>query len=418
MTEAPKPTLLIVNIGTAITFNPEKGEGPLGEIRDAVIAMRDDKILWVGPRRKLRAQKFEAEEIDAQGALVTPGLVDCHTHAIFSGSRADEFFARLSGESYEEIARKGGGIHRTSEATHEAEDGRLLEETRRRLDRFLRFGVTTVEVKSGYGFSALGELRLLCLIHEIRHAVDTIPTFLGAHVVPREFARHRDDYVRLVCEEMIPQVVRQKLSDICDVFCDRAAFTVEETRRIFEAARAHDMKIKIHADQLSDTGGAELAAEFGAISADHLEHVNPKGIRALAKSGTVAVLLPGAVFAMGKGGYPPARKLIEAGVSVAISTDCNPGTSFSENLPLMMTFAARELRMTIDEIWKGVTLHAARALGLSDRGAIRGGARADLVIWDAERPEEIPYHYGASFAQQIVQRGRLLPALDTRDLSY
>lgn len=406
MTEAPKPTLLIRNIGKCVTFNAEKGEGPLGLIEDAVIAIGDEEILWVGPEKKFRAQKFEAEEIDAEGALVTPGLIDCHTHTIFSGSRADEFFARLNGDSYEEIAKKGGGIHRTSETTHDAEDGDLLQKARRRLDHFLRFGVTTVEVKSGYGFSAVGELRLLCLIHELRHKVDTIPTFLGAHVVPKDFKKRRDDYVRLVCEEMIPQVVRQNLSEICDVFCEEGAFTAKETRQIFQAAKMHGLHVKLHADQMTDGGGAELAAEFQALSADHLECISNRGIKALAKSGTVAVLLPGAVFAMGKNNYPPARKLIEGGVSVAISTDCNPGTSFSENLPLMMTFAAIELKMTSEEIWRGVTLNAAKAVGLSDRGEIEARKKADLVIWEAEDPQEIPYHYGSAFARTVIKGGQ------------
>jgi imidazolonepropionase len=215
---------------------------------------------------------------------------------------------------------------------------------------------------------------------------------------------------------MIPQVLREKLAGICDVFCEKGAFTVAETRTIFTAAKTHGLHVKLHADQLSDTGGAELAAEFGALSADHLEHVSAKGIRALAKSGTIGVLLPGAAFSLGKDVYPPARKLIQAGVKVAISTDCNPGTSFTENLPLMMSIAAAELKMTTDEIWMAVTVNAAAALGLSDRGVIRTGKKADLVIWDAEQPEEVPYHLGASFARQVIKGGK--PQLDTESLSY
>ncbi|MFH1262659.1 MAG: imidazolonepropionase [Pseudomonadota bacterium] len=406
MTDPKQPTLLITNIGNCLTFDPKKGGGAMGIVSDAVVAIAGREILWVGHRKKHRSQHSEGTEVDAGGKLLTPGLIDCHTHALFAGQRADEFFARLSGESYEEIAKRGGGIQRTTEATDEAADGQVLDETRRRLDRFLKFGVTTIEVKSGYGLSALGEMRMLCLIQEIRHTIDVIPTFLGAHAVPREYRKRRDAYVKLVCEEMLPQVSMQKLSGICDVFCDKGAFTVEETRTIFKAAKKLGLQVKLHADQLSAGGGAELAAEFEALSADHLENVSTKGIRALAKSGTVAVLLPGAVFSLGKNNYPPARKLLDAGVKVALSTDCNPGTSYSENLPLMMSFAASEMKMTIDEIWRGVTVNAAQALGLTDRGAIRPGMLADLAIWDAETPEEIPYHYGASLPKSVIKCGK------------
>ncbi len=401
-----KMNLIIKNIGYCLTLNPSLGKGPLGGISNAAIGITGERINWIGPQNQIPKQFFDAQPLDAQGALVSPGLIDCHTHLLFGGQRADEFFQRLAGETYEEIGKKGGGISRTVSDTAKTSDQELLSLAKKRLDQFLSFGVTTVEVKSGYGLSLDREIRILRLISQLDHSIKIVPTFLGAHIVPFEFMNLREQYVNLICEEMLPQVVSQKLSGICDVFCDQGAFTLGEARKILLKAKELGLKVKLHADQLSSHGGAQLAAELGALSADHLEQVSGDGIYALSKASVIGVLIPGSVFSLGKRTYPPARRLIESGVKVAVSTDCNPGTSFSENLPLAMSLAAIELRMTIEEIWKAVTIHAALALDLSNVGTIEPNALADVVIWDAEHPEEVPYHYGSSFPKWVIKQGK------------
>jgi imidazolonepropionase len=398
-------SFVLDRIGQCVTMVPRLGEGPLGIIRDAAIAVMEGKIAWIGERselpREYRRGKFE----NADHALVTPGLIDCHTHLIFSGSRSDEFYERLNGTSYEKIAERGGGILKTVRMTAKTSDRSLVFKTERRLKKFLRYGVTTVEIKSGYGLETERELRLLRLLKKIQTPVDTIPTFLGAHAIPTEYKSNRKKFVKEVCNEMLPAVVESKLASICDVFCDPAAFTVEESRAILKAAYQLGMQTKVHADQLAPFGGAELAAEFKSLSADHLEHVSDAGIRGLAKAGTVGVLLPGAVFFTNKKQYPNARKLIDGGVRVAISTDCNPGSCNSENLPLMMTFAAVELKMTLAEIWAAVTTHAARACGLSDRGDLQPFRTADLVVWSAKSAADIPYQFGSARARIVFKNG-------------
>jgi imidazolonepropionase len=419
MKPATHPTLLVDSIGCLLTLDPDLGDGPLGIVEDAAVAVAGERILFAGARRRLPAPYREAETIGAGGALVTPGLIDCHTHLVFAGDRSDEFFARLAGRSYEEIARSGGGIRRTVEATAGASDEKLRALARSRLDRFLAAGVTTVEAKSGYALSPEGELRLLRIAGSLGHAVSVVPTFLGAHVVPPGFAADRGAYVRVVTEEMLPRVVAERLSGICDVFCDEAAFSVDEAALILGRAKGLGLEVKLHADQLTGNGGAELAARLGALSADHLERVSDEGVAALSRSGTVAVLLPGAVFFLGKRSYPPARKLLDAGVPVAVSTDFNPGTSPTENLPLMMTLAAVELRMTAEEIWTGVTTSAARALALKDRGRLAPGLRADLVVWEAARPEEVPGRFGGVAVRCAVSGGRPFGmGLDSRGASH
>ncbi len=393
--------LVITNIGLCLTMDRDR-EGAWGAIPNAAIVVRKGEIESVGPMSGLKDFKGDVEAVDAEGALVTPGLIDCHTHLLFAGSRADEFFARLGGTSYEDIAHAGGGIRRTVSTTRAADDRTLSGLLEKRLDRFLHFGVTTVEIKSGYGLSTEEEIRHLRLVQKVRHGVDVVPTFLGAHVIPDEFKEDRKGYVDEVCEKMLPKIAKEKLAEICDVFCDEGAFTIDEARTILSRAKKLGLKTKIHADQLHSTGGAELAAEIGAISADHLEQVSHAGVDALAEKGVVAVLLPGAVFSLGKKTYPPARRLIDAGVDVAISTDCNPGTSYSENLPLMMSLAALELKMMPEEIWIAVTRNAAHALGLQDRGEIAPHKRADLVIWDASDARDVIYHYASSLPRQVL----------------
>ncbi len=402
---AKETPFLVDRIGCCLTLDSTFGDPPLGIVRNAAVAVRGERIVWAGPRTKIPKEFFRAERIDAEGALVTPGLIDCHTHLLFAGNRAGEFFRRLSGASYEVIAREGGGIQSTVDALAAAKDAEVIRDTRTRLDQFLALGVTSVEIKSGYGLSLEREIRSLKLIRKLNHAVDVIPTFLGAHTVPREWKADRNGYIRQVMEDMLPVVAEKLLSGICDIFVDGTAFTPAEARTILSKARQLGLSVKVHADQLQENGGAELAAELGALSADHLECVSDRGMRALAERGVVGVLLPGAVFFLGRRGYPPARKLLEAGVRLAISTDSNPGTSMTQNLPLMMTIAAVELKMTSNEIWPAVTTNAARALGLEDRGRIRPGTLADLVIWNAETPEEIPYRFGSPGPLSVLRRG-------------
>ena len=369
----------------------------LGIVEDGVLATRDGRILWVGERRD--APAFEAREtIRGEGRWLTPGLIDCHTHLVWAGDRAAEFERRLEGATYEEIAREGGGILSTVRATRAATREELVRAALPRLDALLAEGVTTVEVKSGYGLEPATEYRQLEAARalEAERAVRIEPTFLGAHTLPPEFASDREGYLRLLCEEMIPRVARDRLAAAVDAFCERIAFTPEETRRVFEAARAHGLPVKLHADQLSDTGGAALAAAFRALSADHLEYTNAEGVAAMARAGTVAVLLPGAFYCLREKQLPPVESLRRAGVPIAVATDCNPGTSPLVSLLLAMNMAATLFRLTVTECLVGVTRNAARALGLADdRGTLEIGKRADLALWSIERPAELVYMMGA-----------------------
>jgi imidazolonepropionase len=380
------------------------GDGPLGVVDKGAVAAFDGRIVWAGPERELRRNVQPAPglvEIDAAGGTVLPGLVDCHTHLVFAGDRSEEFGARLRGEPY-----TGGGIHSTVAATAEASDAELRALACARLDRFASHGVTTLEAKSGYGLSPARERRLLEIAASLDHGVEVVRTFLGAHVIPPDHADDRAEYVRLVAEGMIPAL--GNLAEFCDVWCDDLAFTQNECRIILRAARAHGLGVKVHAEQTSRSGGAPLAAEFAATSADHLEHATEDDADALARSRTVAVVLPGASL-MTNAPPAPARMLIERGVRVAISTDFNPGTSYSENLPLAMTLACTMLRMTAEEAVLGVTRHAAAALARErETGSIANGKRADLVVLDAPSYLDLVYHYGADIVRTTVARGHTL----------
>ncbi len=369
----------------------------LGIVEDGVLATRAGRIVWVGPRAE--APAFGAREtIRGEGRWLTPGLIDCHTHLVWAGDRAAEFERRLEGVGYAEIAREGGGILSTVRATRAASREALVRAALPRLDALLAEGVTTVEVKSGYGLEPATEYRQLeaAAALEAERAVRIERTFLGAHTLPPEFASDREGYLRLLCEGMIPHVARERLATAVDAFCEGIAFTPEETRRIFEAARAQGLPVKLHADQLSDTGGAALAARFRALSADHLEYTNTEGVAAMAKAGTVAVLLPGAFYALRERQVPPVESFRRAGVPMAVATDCNPGTSPLVSLLLATNMAATLFRLTVTECLLGVTRHAARALGLAhDRGTLEPGKRADLALWSIERPAELVYMMGA-----------------------
>lgn len=360
-----------------------------------VVAARDGVIVWAGPSAE--APGFgAAETIDCDGRWITPGLIDPHTHLVYGGDRAREFELRLAGASYEEIAGAGGGIVSTMAATRAASEDELVAQALPRLDALIAEGVTTVEVKSGYGLSLEHELKTLRAARRLGEVrpVRIVTTFLGAHALPPEFKDDPDGYIDLVCGEMIPAIAASGLADAVDAFCEGIGFTAEQTRRVFEAARAHGLPVKLHAEQLSNRHGAALAAGFGALSADHLEHLDEAGIAAMAKAGTVATLLPGAYYFVRETKLPPIEGLRAAGVPMALATDCNPGTSPMTSLLLTMNMAATLFRLTVGECLAGVTGHAARALGRADLGVLEAGAACDLAIWDIERPAELVYRIG------------------------
>ncbi|MBV9522190.1 MAG: imidazolonepropionase [Alphaproteobacteria bacterium] len=390
------------------------GGAPYGAREDAALAIADGRIAWLGGMDELAgpADRLADEVHDAGRRWVTPGLIDCHTHLVFGGARAREFEMRLQGASYAEIARAGGGIVSTVAATRAASEEALFAGARARLRDLLREGVTTVEVKSGYGLDTESELKMLRAARRLGEAlpVSVATSFLGAHALPPEFAGRQAAYVDLVCEEMLPAIARSGLADAVDAFCEGIAFTPAETERIFSAARALRLPVKLHADQLSDLAGAALAARFGALSADHLEYTSEASARAMAAAGTVAVLLPGANYFLREAQKPPVAAFRAAGVPMAIASNCNPGSSPALSLLLMLSMAATLFRLTPEEALAGVTREAARALGLADRGIIARGMRADLAIWDIDHPAELSYWMGGNPCRTVIQGGTPRPA--------
>lgn len=379
----------------------------LGTINGGILACSEGRIVYVGEAAD--APTFEAaESVDCEGRWITPGLIDPHTHLVFGGDRAHEFELRLGRATYEEIARSGGGIISTMTATRAAGEDELVAQALPRLDALIAEGVTTVEVKSGYGLSLQHELKSLRAARRLGEArrVTVTTTFLGAHALPAEFAGDPDGYIDLVCREMIPAVAAEGLADAVDAFCEGIGFTPAQIRRVFEAARAHGLPVKLHAEQLSNLSGAVLAAEFGALSADHLEHLDAAGIAAMAKAGVVATLLPGAFYFVRETRAPPVQALRDAGVAIALATDCNPGTSPLTSLLLAMNMGATLFRLTVEECLAGVTREAAKALGRAgDTGALEAGKRCDLAIWDIERPAELVYRMGFNPLHARVWRG-------------
>lgn len=369
---------------------------PYGLIDNAAIVLADDKIAWVGPKTDLPAEFAEAETVECGGRLVTPALIDCHTHIVFGGNRAREFEMRLSGASYEDIARAGGGILSTVTATRDADEDSLLAAALPRVEALLAEGVTTLEIKSGYGLDQAAELRMLRVarrIGEIR-PVTVLTSFLGAHAIPPEYTGRADTYIDNIVIPTMRLAHEQGLVDAVDGFCEGIAFDTEQMTRVFDAAKALGLPVKLHAEQLSNSGGAKLAATYAALSADHLEHLDAAGVAAMAGSGTVAVLLPGAYYTLRETQTPPVGLLREQGVPIALATDCNPGSSPLTSILLTMNMAATLFRMTPEEALMGVTRNAAAALGLNDRGQITPGARADLAIWNLDHPAEFAYRIG------------------------
>jgi len=379
-----------------------------GTILDGALAVRDGRIAWVGARRDLPSRWRAETEHDGQGAWLTPGLIDCHTHLVYAGNRADEFEMRLAGTSYEQIAKAGGGIASTVRATRAASEDELVAQGAPRLRRLLAEGVTTVEIKSGYGLDTANELKMLRAARRLGKTcgVEVKTTFLGAHALPPEFAGRADDYIALVCEEMLPAAADSKLADAVDAFCECIGFTPAQTARVFDAAKEYGLPVKLHADQLSDLGGGRLAAEYRGLSADHLEYASEASVRAMAEAGVAAVLLPGAFYFLGETQLPPIATLRQNNVALAIATDCNPGTSPCTSLLLMLNMACTLFRLTPAEALAGVTRNAAKALGIgSEVGRLVSGRRADLALWDISHPAELAYAFGANPRVGRVVRG-------------
>ena len=407
--------LIIKNAGELLTLSDSfKEESGLGIIINGAISVKKGKIFWVGKTAELPKEFVLGEggrEIDATGKVVLPGLIDSHTHLIFAGSREHEFEQRIQGLSYLEIAERGGGILSTVEATRKASFEELFILGKKRLNRMLSKGVTTIEAKSGYGLSPQDESKILKVMKALQrsHPVDIVPTFLGAHTVPKEFKDDRDRYVDLLTEEMIPQVAEEQLAEFCDVFCEEKAFNLEESKRILETGKRCGLKPKIHADQLSSGGGADLAAEVSAYSADHLEYVSQTGIERMAEKKVAAVLLPGASFFLSMKKLPPVREMIQRGLAVSLATDLNPGSSMTESLPLMMTMGCTLLKMMPAEVIRATTIHAARSMGRESAiGSLDVEKEADVLVLDVPNFRYLPYHFGVDHVEIVIKKGRIV----------
>jgi imidazolonepropionase len=407
--------LIIKNAAELLTLSPLfEDESGLGIIRNGAVVVKGTKILWAGETEAL-GEKFnlsrDGREIDAAGRTVMPGLIDAHTHLVFAGSREDEFEQRIRGLSYLEISERGGGILSTVDSTRKASSDELFSLGKKRLDRMLSKGVTTVEAKSGYGLSLRDEVKILQVMKALQenHPMEIVPTFLGAHTIPREFRDIRSRYIDLVLEEMIPKVAQERLAEFCDVFCEEKAFTVEESRKILDRGKRYGLKPKIHADQLSPGRGAELAAEMGAFSADHLEYISREGIEKMAEKGITAVLLPGASFFLSMKKYPPAREMIDGGVALCLATDLNPGSSMTESLPLMMTMGCTMFKLSASEVIRGTTIHAARSMAREKEiGTIEAGKQADIVLLDIPNYRYLPYHFGVDHTEVVIKKGKIV----------
>ena len=412
----------LAELATPVGREPLAGEaqGAVRRIRDAAVLCRDGEIVFAGPADDLQREHGplpDTERVDGAGGTLIPGFVDPHTHLPWAGSREEEFSRRLEGATYQEIAAAGGGILSTVRATREASEDELVELMVRRMDLMLRHGTTTAEAKSGYGLNQPDELKQLRAIRRAsaEHAVDLVPTLLAAHEVPpehREDATGRERWVDQIRAEIVPAVAEAGLARFCDVFCEEGVFSAAESERVLAAGVEHGLAPRLHADEFVDSGGAELAARLGAMSADHLMAVSAAGIEALAAAGVTAVLLPGTSFFLMKRHYAPARRLVEAGVPVALATDCNPGSSYTESMPMVVTLAVFQLGLSIEESLVAATLNAACCLGLGDRaGSIEPGKRADLVLLDAPNLLHLGYHYGVNPVRTVIKNGAVALAV-------
>ncbi len=390
-----------VNIATMM------GAGaPYGAIKDGAIGITDGRLAYVGPAADLPADASAHDDRLMVGGWAFPGFVDCHTHIVFGGTRAREFEERLNGATYEEIARRGGGILSTVKATREASEDELTASAVKRLARLRSDGITTVEIKSGYGLTLDHELKMLRAARRAaaEAGVDVRTTFLGAHALPPEFKDDKEGYINHICQHMIPAVAEQGLADAVDAFCENIAFTPDQTARVFDAAAQHDLRVKLHADQLSDLSGGWLAAQHSALSADHLEYASAGSVRAMADAGTVAVLLPGAYYVLQEKKRPPIEMLRAEGVPMALATDANPGSSPVLSLQLMLHMGCTLFGLTPEEAIAGITRNGAKALGLPDRGTLEEGKRADLLLFDIEEPAELAYYVGGTPPLEIISQ--------------
>jgi len=387
----------------------EEGGTPYGLISDAALVQEGGYIAWIGPKDKIPGH-YGYQAINCGGAYMTPGLIDPHTHLIYGGNRIDEFEKRLNGATYEELAKAGGGILSTVRATRNASEAELVDSATKRLANFCAEGVTTVEIKSGYGLDVENELKMLSAARKmgLNKNIDVIPTFLGAHALPPEFADDSEGYIDLIINQMLPKVAELKLANVVDGFCETIGFSHHEIERVFKAARDLGFNLKLHAEQLSDQKGAALAARYSALSADHLEHLSEESIIAMKDAGTVAVLLPGAYYTLRETKLPPINLLRKHNVPIAIGSDSNPGSSPVLSLKLMINMASILFKLTPEESLAGVTRNAAKALGLNDRGILRNGLKADMVLWDIEHPAELAYYAGGNSVNTIVKNGEIV----------
>ncbi len=380
-----------------------------GIIENAAIAIKDGKIAWLGKRADIPAfDAFSTPTYQGKGGWITPGLIDCHSHIVYGGNRAKEFEMRLEGATYQEIAAAGGGIVSTVKATREADEETLYVAAKDRLNALMQEGVTTVEIKSGYGLDTETEIKMLRIARLLgeHHPVDVKTTFLGAHALPPEFKDNADGYIDLVCGEMLEAVAQENLADAVDAFCESVGFDLPQTKRVFEAAKKHNLPVKLHAEQMSNLGGSEMAAGFNALSVDHIEYLDEAGVKAIKESGTVAVVLPGAFYFLRETKQPPFDLLRKHQVPMAIATDANPGSSPLCSLQLMLNMACTLFRMTPYEALSGVTINAAKALGIQDKvGTLAVGKQADLVLWNIENPAQLSYQFGVNPCAQVIKNG-------------
>ena len=407
--------LLIKNINQLVCPTIDYSDNSyLKIIKNAAIASYKGKIVAFGETEKICANiklSPNSDIIDASNKVVAPGFVDPHTHPIFFGTREKEFEQRIKGKSYREISEAGGGIRFSVRQLRQASKEELINHALPYLDRFLSLGTTTIEAKSGYGLTMEDEIKSLEVIKELNrlHPIDLIPTFLGAHEIPDEYRNNRKEYINLIIKEMLPLVVEKKLAEFCDIFCEEHVFNLGESEKILSAAQESGLKLKIHADQLTASGGTELAAKLEAVSADHLDYITPQAIEKIKVSGTVPVLLPGAVFFLGLQRYAPARLMIDAGLRIALATDFNPGSCMSESMPLMMTLSCIYMKMLPEEAWLAATIHAAQAVSREKTlGTFNIGAQADMVIWDIPNYQYLPYHFGVNLVDRVIKSGKII----------
>ena len=402
------PVLDLTNIGLLVTYNSKTSL--LERIHDCTISINDGIITDISG-----ANSSQKESIDCNGKLVTPGFVDAHTHPVFVDGRENEFMNRLAGVSYQEIAKEGGGINSSIAAVRNATEIELYDRVIKRMDKFIKMGTTTLEAKSGYGLDTKSELKSLRVLDHLNsvHEIDIVSTFLGAHAIPPEFNGDSKGFITLLCKEMIPAVAEQGIAKFCDVFCEEGYFNVNDSRKILQTATKHNLIPRLHADEFTDSGSASLAAEIGAISADHLMKVNDQGIKDMATAGVTAILLPGTTFFLGDHSYAPARKMINAGIDIALATDFNPGSCHIQSMPFIISLACLYLGLTIDEALKAATWTGACALNVEENvGSIEVGKKADLIIWDLDTPEEIPYNMASVPIQNVIKNGSLVISLD------